>query len=131
MKLSPAIQQITESAMQEDDETTAIQLQSRLATCGIYVSLATILRSRQQLGWVYHGSAYCQLIRTVNKQKRLDWACANIHDDFDNVIWSDESSIQLGTHRIYCCRKVGEAPHSKHPTKVHVWAGISNWNLHI
>ena len=45
LKLSPAIQQIIESAMQEDDETTATQLQSRLATCGIYISLATILRS--------------------------------------------------------------------------------------
>ena len=123
-KLSPAIQQIIESAMQEDDETTATQLQSRLATCGIYVSLATILRNRQQLGWVYRGSAYCQLIRTVNKQKRLDWARANTHDDFNNVIWSDESSIQLDTHRRYCCRKE-EVPRPKHPTKVHVWAGIS------
>ena len=25
------------------------------------------------LGWVYRGSAYCQLIRNVNKQKRLEW----------------------------------------------------------
>lgn len=128
-KLSPAIQQIIERTMQEDDETTATQLQSRLAAHHVYVSLATILRSRQQLGWVYRGSAYCQLIRTVNKQKRLDWARANIHDDFDNVIWSDESSIQLDTHRRYCCRKEGEAPRPKprpkHPTKVHVWAGIS------
>ena len=110
LKLSPAIQQIIESAMQEDDETTATQLQARLATHRIYVSLATILRSRQQLGWVYRGSAYCQLIRTVNKQKRLDWAHANIHDNFDNVIWSDESSFQLDTHRRYCCRKEGDAP---------------------
>ena len=30
LKLSPAIQQIIESAMQEDDETTATQLQARL-----------------------------------------------------------------------------------------------------
>ena len=44
-KLSPAIQQIIEQAMQEDDETTATQLQSRLANHHIYVSLATILRS--------------------------------------------------------------------------------------
>ena len=30
LKLSPAIQQIIESTMQEDDETTATQLQARL-----------------------------------------------------------------------------------------------------
>ena len=109
-KLSPAVQQIIEHAIQDDDETTATQLQSKLATNHVYVSLAKILRNQQQLGWVYRGSAYCQLIRIVNEQKRLEWARANIYDDFDNVIWSDESSIQLDTHRRYCCRKEGEAP---------------------
>ena len=42
--------------MREDDETTAIQLQSRLAAYGAYVSLTTILHSRQMLGWVYRGA---------------------------------------------------------------------------
>ena len=45
--------------MQEDDETTATQLQAKLAARGCYVSLTTILRNRRQLGWVYRGSAYC------------------------------------------------------------------------
>ena len=31
----------------------------------------------------------------VNKQEQLEWAHEHLHDDFDNVIWSDESSIQL------------------------------------
>ena len=47
--------------MHADDETTATQLQEMLASHGVYVSLSTILRSRKQLGWVYRGSAYCQL----------------------------------------------------------------------
>ena len=38
LKLSPAIQQIIESAMQEDDEVTATQHQARLATHKIFVS---------------------------------------------------------------------------------------------
>ena len=73
IKLSSMVQQIIETVMQED-ETTATQLQTKLANHGIYVSLATILRNRRLLGWVYRGSAYCQLIRNVNKQKRLEWA---------------------------------------------------------
>lgn len=72
IKLSPMVQQIIETVMQEEDETTATQLQTKLANHGIYVSLATILRNRRLLGWVYRGSAYCQLIRNVNK--RLEWA---------------------------------------------------------
>ena len=85
-KISPEIQQIIEAAMREDDETTATQLQARLMTHGVYVSLGTIVRNRCQLGWVYRGSDYCQLIRQANKQKRLDFALAHLHDAFDDVI---------------------------------------------
>ena len=123
-KLSPTILQIIERAMQEDDETTATQIQANLASHDVYVSLTTILRNRRQMGWIYRGSAYCQLIRNVNKQKRFEWAQQNIGDNFDDVIWSDESSIQLDCHRRYCCRKEGQRPRPKprpkHPTKVHV-----------
>ena len=56
--------------MQEDDETSATQLLAKLASLGVYVSLTTIVRSRVQLGWTYHGSAYCQLIRHQNKEKQ-------------------------------------------------------------
>ena len=128
-KITPQIQAIIELTMREDDETTATQLQSKLADYGIYVSLATILRSRQMLGWIYRGSAYCQLIHTVNKQKRLEWAHTYLHDNFEDVIWSDETTVQLQTHRRFCCRKEGEKPRlkprPKHNVKVHVWAGIS------
>ena len=85
-RLSPAIQRIIEQAMEEDDETTATQLQVKLANYGVYVSLATILRNRRLLGWIYRGSAYCQLIRSVNKEERLEWACDHLQDTFDDVI---------------------------------------------
>ena len=128
-KLSPAVQELIEDAMRKDDETTATQLQALLASQSIYMSLATIVRSRLELGWTYRGSAYCQLIRQANKQKRCDWAQTYLHDDFENVIWTDETTVQLEAHRRYCYRKDGEKPlpkpQAKHPVKVHVWAGIS------
>ena len=115
--------------MRIDDETTAVQLHEFLTRYGIELSIRTIIRSRELLGWTFRGSAYCQLIREVNKQKRLDWAQQHLYDNFEDVIWSDESSIQLETHRRYCYRKVGEPPtpkpRAKHPVKVQVWAGIS------
>lgn len=128
-KLSPAVQRLIETAMQNDDETTATQLQAILASRQVYVSLATIVRNRTELGWTYRGSAYCQLIRQQNKDKRLDWASTYLHDSFDNVIWTDETTVQLESHKRYCYHKKGEKPHpkprAKHPVKVHVWAGIS------
>ena len=48
---------------------------------------------------------------------------------FDNVIFTDECSVQLDNHSRLCFRKRGHVrkfkPRPKHPIKVHVWAGIS------
>ena len=37
------------------------------------------------------------MISTVNQQKRMEYAqmCLDNHDNFDNVIWTDESSVAL------------------------------------
>lgn len=128
-KINHLVLHMVEQQMKLDDETTAIQLCEILTRHGIHLSLRTIMRSREQLGWTFRGSAYCQLIRDANKIKRLEWAKAYINGTFEDVIWSDESSIQLETHRRHCYRKKGSPPtlkpRAKHPTKVHVWAGIS------
>ena len=115
--------------MRADDETTATQLLELLWQHGISMSLTTAIRSRKILGWTFRGSHYCQLIREGNKVKWLEWCRENLHDDFANVIWTDETSVQLETHRRFCFKKKGERPtpksRPKHPVKVHVWGGIS------
>lgn len=117
--------------MQNNDETTGEQLKAVLKTLGYNVSTSTILKVRRDLGWSFKGSAYCQLIRDVNKVKRLVWAKRHLDDNFCDVIWTDETTVQLETHKRYCCRKNGKKPkykpRPKHPIKVHVWGGIS-WN---
>lgn len=69
------------------------------------------------------------MIRDVNQQKRLQSAIENRSKTFEDVIWTEETSIQLDCHRRFCCRKKGQKPRykprPKHPTKVHVWGGIS------
>ena len=57
--------------------------------------------------------------------KRLDFALVHLHDNFDDVIWNDETTVQLETHKRMCYRKEREKPRPKHPVKVHVWGGIS------
>ena len=99
--------------MTRDDETTATQLHRMLVDNGVDISLSTILRCRTSLGWTFRGSAYCQLIRENNKVKRLEWAQWNKDDNFDDVIWTDECSIQLENHRRFCCRKEGQPPKPK------------------
>ena len=128
-KITATVKQLVEEQMVRDDETTATQLHKMLLDNGIDISLRTILRCRQALGWTFCGSAYCQLIRDVNKEKRVEWVREYQHDNFDNVLWTDECTVQLENHRRFCCRKKGQRPkpkpRPKHSIKVHVWAGIS------
>ena len=112
-KIVGEIKAFVEQQMRVDDETTATQLHAMLKARGYQISLRTILRCRTALGWTFRGSSYCQLIRDPNKVKRLEWANQHRNDAFEDVIWTDESSIQLETHRRFCCRKVGERPRNK------------------
>ena len=57
--------------MKENDETTATQLRKLLEDKGFSVSKTTIIRARQRLGWTFHGSRYCQMIRAKNKERGL------------------------------------------------------------
>ncbi len=112
-KITEEVKKIVEEQMRKDDETTASQLFKLLIVKGHPLSLRTILRCRTDLGWTFRGSAYCQLIRHPNKVKRLEWARKYKEDDFTDVIWTDECSVQLESHRRFCCRKKNEPPKNK------------------
>jgi len=115
-KITPEVKEIVEQQMQLDDETTACQLHKLLLDKGFRMSRSTILRCRTELGWTFRGSAYCQLIRPRNKVKRLEWARHYQHEaasGFEDVIWTDESTIQIETHKRFCYRKIGHAAKSK------------------
>ena len=113
LKISAEIKEIVEEQIRADDKTTATQLHRLLKQHGYNLSLWTVLRCRSVLGWTFRGSAYCQLIRGVNKQKWLARARQYIGDDFSNVVWTDKCSVQMESHRRFCCRKHGEAPKPK------------------
>ena len=83
-KVTEEIKQIVEEQMRLDDETTAHQLHRILTSKGYNLSIDTILRCRSSLGWTFRGSAYCQLIRDVNKLKRYKWAVQYKDGEFDN-----------------------------------------------
>ena len=112
-KIDEHVKAIVDQQMRVDDETTIYQLHKLLCTQKYRINRRTILRCRSSLGWTLRGSAHCQLIRNINKQKRLAWAQQNANDTFDDVIWTDECTVQLDCHRLFCCRKRGEAPRLK------------------
>ena len=112
-KLTERVKNIVDVEMQGNDETTAKELASTLSRAGYQMSLRTVLKCRKALGWTHRGAAYCQLIRAQNKEKRLLWACQYLQDEFTGVVWTDETTVQLETHRRFCCRKRGQKPRYK------------------
>ena len=130
-KLNASAKAFIEAQMRKNDEATSRQIQKKLFKRGVEVHPSTVRRARKDQGWTLQNTKYCQLIRNINKTKRLEFAQRVIatEDTFDNIIFSDECSISLQQFRRTCHRKVGEPPKRKpkpkHPLKVHVWAGIS------
>ena len=57
-KMTDALLRAVEAKMQYDDETTATQLTVVLNRCGVSISLSTIKRSSQLLGWTFYGTRY-------------------------------------------------------------------------
>ncbi len=90
-----------DTQMESNDELTSPRLQQLIeANFGLKFSCSKIKKLRRKLGWLATGSKYCQLVKEVNQPKRLEFAqrCLNNNDDFDDVIFTDESSIQMEWH---------------------------------
>ena len=131
-KITLQVKNIIDGALVQNGELNATDLQNRITRAtGNVIPLSTIRRARKKLRWVQEGARYCQLIKIANRPKRLEFAqrCLANADTFDDVVWTDESTIQIERHAKKAFRKVGTPPvlkgKPKHPLKVHVWAGIS------
>ena len=87
--------------MMENDETTSRDLvKALLETLNAVISEPTVKRTGRKLGWLSSGTKYCQLVREVNQAKRLEY-CRRLQDNketFDDVIFTDESSIAMESH---------------------------------
>ena len=73
--------------IQQDSKTTVTQLV--LEECKWKISKNTVETARETLGWAFHGICYCQLIRNASKNKTAQWANENLHNSFDEVVWTD------------------------------------------
>lgn len=89
-----------DEAMASNDKLTARKLREKLEDRwpGIAVSLSTVKRARRYLGWVATRPKYCQLIRDQNKAKTFELCKKFEKDEFIDVVWTDECSVQLDNH---------------------------------
>ena len=132
-KVTGVISAFIESKLDEDDEISSAELERLVARMfSTQISAPTIRRHiRMTLEWTVVRTRLGPMISEQNKIKRYHFAktCIETGDMFNNVIWTDESSVQLTRHCRTMRVKVGKErifkPAPKHALKVHVWAGIS------
>ena len=120
--------------MEKNNELTGSSLTKNLNQhFQVSFSVSKVRKLRRSLGWLATKTKYCQLVREVNREKRLKFAsdCLKAKETFDDVIFTDECNIQLDWngaitfHRWWePCPLKGKP---KHPFKVSVWAGISKF----
>lgn len=94
-EISEIVLCLVRKQMRNDGNTTAVQLREILTRHGIHMSLGAVVRKQQEFGWKFHGSACRKLIRSAHKQERMDWACENVHENLDSIIWSSEATVQF------------------------------------
>ena len=122
-----------DNSYKANDELTANDLQKLLIdNFKINLSIPSIKRIRKKLGWKQTGPRYCQAIRPANCIKRLEFVkkLQAENDTFENVIFTDESSIIIDRHAGVCFRKVGEEANLKatvkHPVKVNIFHTVTH-----
>ena len=79
----------------------------------LLVSESTTERARKELGWVAKKTLYCALISDKNKLARLEWCKRMMTGDnadleFHDVVWTDECTVQLESHRFVTFRKMSQ-----------------------
>lgn len=102
--------------------------QVKLRQKGLDISLNTIRSRLHANNLSFRATLKKPLLSEKHVQKRLNWANENLVRDWDNVIFSDESSFWAWS----CISKAWTTMHNKliqrtvkHPIKVHVWGCFS------
>ncbi len=123
-KLTKQQFEFVDEAMDANVELTSRQLFAMLSDKfpDLHVSLTTVKRARRALGWSSKKTRYCALISHINEEKRMTWCMDRVAEadlELSDVIWTDESSIQLESHRKVTYQKKGQpirlAGRPKHP----------------
>jgi len=94
----------------------------------VTVCKETVRKELQCIGWQKKKAIPSPLLKPEQCQRRLNWCLDHVNYDWDNVIFTDNSSVWLYPNNISMWTKDNERPlyqRPKHSPKFHVWGGVS------
>jgi len=125
-KLTDEHYRFLDECMADNDELTATKLLAILKEKypSLNVSVSAVKRARVELGWTAKKTRYGALVSEVNQEKRVEW-CRERQEtgdmEFDDVLFTDECTVQLDSHRRVTFYKKGQPVKykmkAKHPQK--------------
>ena len=91
-KLTPEMEEMLDEEMWKNNELVKNKTERKVPFLEFSLSTVKVARRR---GWVCAKPHYCQILRAVNKTKRLEWCQKQLEDkeDFSVVIFTDECWI--------------------------------------
>ncbi|CAC5392038.1 unnamed protein product [Mytilus coruscus] len=130
-KVSERDAELIKELIKSDFSMSSKQIHKALVADGANMSLSLTKIAIDAAGFTHSRPRYGQMVRRANRPKRVDF-CQHLideNDDFADIIFSDESSIQTFQNKTNYYREKDSAPmvhgKPKHPLKVHVWGAIS------
>ncbi|KAL6740914.1 hypothetical protein Aduo_014222 [Ancylostoma duodenale] len=120
------------TSYRQNSSTTSNEIAKALKIRNICISPSQIRRYRSRLGFKRTTTKYCHTIREQNKVTRLLFAqeMIDLNESFYDCVFTDECTIQIDCTTRFCFIQEGDQfarlrNRAKHPSKVHVWGGIS------
>jgi len=130
-KLSPKMRRHVGKILKNDHFTTASELKAKLEYTypGFKVHERTVRRELKKLGYAAILPRRVPLLTEKHKEIRLQWARDHLNYNWNQVVFSDETTFQMFSNTCLAWSKNADpvSPMVKHPFKVHVWAAA---NIH-
>lgn len=111
-----------------EHSVTSAQIKQKMEAKNVYVSERTVRRRLREAGGKYLAEITKPLLSENHRIKRLMWAKKHQNFDWERVIFTDESTIQLfrAKKKVWQFRKKKKILYTvKHSQKIHIWGCFS------
>ena len=128
-KISGKLEKIMKNTLLMNPELTEKEMPLQFKTYGIKLHSTTISRGLKKLGYRYLVPASKPLLTKKQKLARLIFARENKDRNWNNIIFTDESTIKLGANRERYWKKRRSRIYlrkQKYPGKIHIWGSFTS-----
>jgi len=120
---------LIEKIQDKNPELTSGAISDKLKRKGVQISERTVRRRLVQAGFIFGETLKKPLLSERHCEKKLKWARENRNRSWDNIIFSDETTIRLNVYRKKVWHRAGRrvvVRTVKHPAKLNIWGCMSS-----